>query len=389
MPSQAIPLSAGVADLLRDRRRDLGLTLRAVERMTSEEGHPIPYSTLSRIERGRLDPGTKRLGHLMRIYGLPAEAVLDVLDLEAFAAGPAEDASPEELYRRGWQAWQAGNAREGMAAFLALRRLGPEVVEPGLRQKGLLALASAAGTMGKHQFSKVVIEGLLLEGPAPTLLVSVLVQAAKCWLWLGSTEAALAFVDRAEANLDRRAPAHQRAFVFHQRASILVRRRRFRDADRALDAAIRAYEAAGDHAGHCRALLTRVQAAFERGDAEAALTAARSARFHAKRHRVRRLVTLSSIEIAHALLLMADYGRCLATLGKVMADAVETHDPVARFYAHYYLWRVHDATGDSDRARIEFDAAARHLDMLDEVTPETRHVRELLGESRRGMPKSP
>ena len=65
MPRKPLETSPVLAAFLRDRRKDRRLSLRDVERRTGEDGRPIPFSTLSRIESGAIDPGVRRLrrGH--------------------------------------------------------------------------------------------------------------------------------------------------------------------------------------------------------------------------------------------------------------------------------------------------------------------------------------
>src|SRR5258705_11960987 len=105
MPAKAIALSRSVGDLLRHRRRHLGYTLREVERLTSAQGNLIPFSTLARIEQGRLDPGLKRLHALLKLYGLPIQAAGDLLDMEAVAGTVAATGDFASLQDRGTEAW--------------------------------------------------------------------------------------------------------------------------------------------------------------------------------------------------------------------------------------------------------------------------------------------
>ena len=109
MPAKAIALSPSVGGLLRERRQRLGYTLRDVERLTSARGGLIPFSTLARIEQGRLDPGLKRLHALLQLYGLPIQAAGDLLDLEAIAASVTVKGDFAALRARGARSWRAGD----------------------------------------------------------------------------------------------------------------------------------------------------------------------------------------------------------------------------------------------------------------------------------------
>ena len=52
MARVAIEPSAAVARMLRQRRRELGLSLRQVAEQTRAYGRPIPFTSLANIERG-------------------------------------------------------------------------------------------------------------------------------------------------------------------------------------------------------------------------------------------------------------------------------------------------------------------------------------------------
>ncbi|HEX4826368.1 MAG TPA: helix-turn-helix domain-containing protein [Candidatus Polarisedimenticolaceae bacterium] len=385
MPSNRLPTSVAVGTFLKDQRKRLGYTLRDVEELSASSGQLIPFSTLARIEQGKLDPGLPRLQHLLRVYHVPTQAAGDLLDLEEFAGELPKEIDPDRLYELGRSAWQRGDAREALAAFIAVRRREGEDNQ-ARRQKTLLALSSIAGTLGKYHFAKHIIDALLLEPPDPSIVVSVLVQAAKCWQWLGNSDVALSLVERAEKTLTRKSPARQVAFIFHEKASILVGVRQFRTADEALDRALAAYRRAGDESGFCQALGVRVRMHFERKKPKDALTAARTARMYAQRHGNHRLRLLFSLEEARAHLLLRNVKACLTRLGQVVADSAGTDDKVVRFYTHYYYWRAYEELGD-DRGGVEFEAAARYLDYLDEMTPEAIEMRTLLSE--RGRPRRP
>src|SRR6185503_19758778 len=108
MPSKPLEASPAMARLLRERRRELRLTLREVQSLTKESGKPIPHSTLARIESGRLDPGVRRLQQLLRLYRLPAQAAGDLLDLESVAGAVPFEREPMKLRDRAVEAWRAG-----------------------------------------------------------------------------------------------------------------------------------------------------------------------------------------------------------------------------------------------------------------------------------------
>jgi transcriptional regulator with XRE-family HTH domain len=121
MPSRAIGASPAVARFLKDTRESLGLTLRGVASLSSKTGHPIPHSTLARIERGKLDPGVQRLQQLLRLYNLPTQAAGDLLDLEALAGPVPFERDPVKIRDLAIAAWREGRVGDALAHFFAFR----------------------------------------------------------------------------------------------------------------------------------------------------------------------------------------------------------------------------------------------------------------------------
>lgn len=379
MASKALALSPGVADLLRRRRRDLGLTLRSVERLASEMGSPIPYSTLARIEQGLLDPGVKRLQQLLRIYHVPIQTAGDLLDLEDIAGVAPRTANLQRLYRDAIAAWESGDIPAAMAGFIAFRLRAVDTDSP-LREKATLAFAVAAGSLGKHAFAQFLLDDLLTHQVPDDLLLSLLVQSAKTWHCRGAHEAALAFLGQAESHLGPKAH-RESAWVFHERATILLDRKRFAEAERSLAKATAAYRKARDLHGEGRALGAQVRLLFDQDQPAAALKAASAARFFCLRHKLHRLATLRQIDEGRAHAASGNPGKAVAVLEQALADSISRSDQRSRFFAHYFLWDAAGRAGDEPRAAAELDAAKYHVRFVDTVTPETVHIRSLIAPS--------
>jgi len=309
---------------------------------------------------------------------LSIDNAADLLDLERFAAGaPSRRRSPDRLYRDAVADWKAGRSREAMAAFLELRA---RVADPRAdgdraeRQRAGLALAVAAGSLGKERLAHQLVEELLLEGPVVELTVAVLVQAAVCWSRLGGHEAALAFVDRAATHVAEDDP-RSRGWVLHVRASALLSMGRLDEAERAADGALAAYREAGDDYGEGGAQATRIRLARLRGEHEEALRLAVAAAERAATSGHERLRLLRRIDAGNAAV---DAGRPeagLADLELALAEALTAGDRVARFHAHHGLWRAHLAAGERQRADVELRAARYYARFVDHATPEADEVR--------------
>ncbi|HKQ60117.1 MAG TPA: helix-turn-helix transcriptional regulator [Candidatus Polarisedimenticolaceae bacterium] len=370
-----------MAGLLRDRRRQLGLSLRDVEERSRAFGRPIPFTTLGKVEQGRVDPGVKRLHLLMRLYHMPLELAGDVLDLEEYAALLPPEIPRERLLDEAVAHWQKGDLQKGLAHLFAFRSHASQMQDRLLRQKALLTFAITAGSLGKYRMSREIIDNLLVAPPEPPLLVPVLVQAAVCWHWLGSGEAALGFLNRAEAHLGSH-EAKQRAWVHHERASVYLSMKQFDPAREELGHAIVAYRAAGDPYGEGRALGVAGRLEFEGGNMRAALAATRVAFEHCARHGFKRLCTMRRLDEGRALVACGDTGAGLATLSETLQEAIGTDDDVVRFHAHHALWKTYGLLGDSARAELELKGAEYYVRFVDETVPEAAEIRSRLREAR-------
>ena len=377
MPRIAIHPSRAIADLVRERRRELKLTLREVQERTVQAGHPIPFTSLAKVEKGEVDPGVRRLHLLLKLYHLPLQLAGDLLDLEDMTEVRPAETAPDVLYQEGVAFWKRGDMRRGLACLFALRHAVPKNPHSRLlRQKSLLSFAIVAGSLGKYRLSRQIADDLLLEGPDPTLIVPVLIQAAHCWHWLGSEEAALGFLARAETHV---APAaHQeRAWILHEKASALVGLSEFKLADSALTKALRAYTKAGDVYGKSRAMAALTRLRFEQRDPAGALKVARSARRHAETHGFDRLKRLRRIDEGRAHMLVGNTATGLSVLNAALAESLAADDKVAQFHAHYYLWKAYTTARNRDRAELELKSAIYYVQFIDEVSKEALEIREV------------
>jgi tetratricopeptide (TPR) repeat protein len=369
-----------MARLLRERRRELGLTLREVQKLTQESGKPIPHSTLARIESGRLDPGVRRLQQLLRLYRLPAQAAGDLLDLESIAGAVPFERDPIKLRDQAIDAWQKGRIPEAMACFIEFReRLGKSRDIPAeIRHQAVLDFAIAASALGKHRIARHLLEELLLEKPDVPILAATLMQLSVSWRALGSSEAALAFLDRAAFHTGPR-DYRRRLWVEQQRALILMDAKQFEAAARHLDLALAASRQAKSPRDQVRLLLSFAHLHYDAGRGQEAVAAGRRAEAYARRHGFARSRLFAQLETARGLLLLPDIAASRALLRSVLADSLTSDDNVIRFYAHYYLWKVELAGGEPARADVELREAAYFVGFVDATSPEVVEVRERLG----------
>jgi transcriptional regulator with XRE-family HTH domain len=375
MPAKAIALSRSVGELLRDRRRRLGYTLREVERLTSSQGNLIPFSTLARIEQGRLDPGLKRLHALLQLYGLPIQAAGDLLDIESIAGRVPIDGDFESLRDRGSKAWQGGDLPTAMACYLALRhRANEQDSDRGARHESILSFAIMAAKLGKHHIARQMLDDLLLDKPSRPMQFRVFVQAASTWQALGSPELAIALVGAAETLIE---PGDRvgHGWLLHLRASIQIDLGAFDEARANLAAAARVYQQAKRPYDRALALVALARLEVERGDAAAAIRAAHGAATFAASKGFSRVHALAGIQEARALLLAGTPERALVILTRVLAETVASSDNVIRFYSHFYLSQAYSGTGDSLRSHVELQQAKYFVRFVDQASKEASEVR--------------
>ena len=365
MPRLAIRPSRAIAELLRSRRRDLGLTLREVERRAKSDGTPIPFTTLGKIETGSVDPGLTRLQVLLRLYGLPINAAGDLLDMEAIAGSVAATGDFRTLRDRGNDAWQRGDLPTAMACYLAMRRsAGEQEPDRDKRHDSILDFAVLAGKLGKHHIARQMLDELALDKPAPPVLFRLLVQSASTWQALGAPQLALALVNGAETLVEPN-DLRGRGWVLQLRASIQIELSAFDDARANLAAAARAFQKARRPYDRALALVATARLGVSCGNGRTAVRDARKAAAYASLHKFARVHQLASIQEGSALLLVGDVERALAVLTRVLAAAVTSSDSVVRFYCHFYLSKVYAVSGDPSRSRLELEQAQYFVRFVD------------------------
>ena len=374
--SERKAVSRVVADYLKRGRARSGMSFREVEQQTRARGLLVPFSTLAKIERGRLEPGLKRLRQLLDLYGAPAGIVDELLDLEIFMGEPPRirDEDEESAYARARALLLAGDVKQAMGYMFELRRTTwADEGKRNLSQKAMIGFALAAGSIGKHRLGLQFVDEVLIEGPGPDVLVEALVQAAICWEGLGGYEAALAFVERAEKLAA--ADSQRMGWVLQQKSVILRKAGQLDAASSCISATLRTYEECGDHYGVAKGLGAVARLELARGDVAAALAAIRTSLGIAREHGFERLVRLRTVMEGN---LLAELGEVDAGVEKLRAGLAETitrDDDSVRFYAHYYLWKVYSKQRDAARAQVELEAARYYVRFVDESSDEARDVR--------------
>jgi transcriptional regulator with XRE-family HTH domain len=375
MPAKAIALSPSVGELLRNRRRRLGYTLRQVEQLTSAQGNLIPFSTLARIEQGRLDPGLKRLHALLQLYGLPIQAAGDLLEMESLAGTVEADGDFATLRDRGTEAWRSGDLPTALGCYLALRRRADDqAAGRSVRHEAILSFAVMAGKLGKHHIARQILDDLFLDKPDRPTLLRTFVFAASTWHALGSTDVALAHLFGAE-QLVEPGDRQGRGWILHMRGSIQVDFGTFDEARANLVEAARLYEKARRPYDRALALVTLARLEVERGDATEAVRAARRAANFAALRSYERVRALAVIQEARAYLLDGKPDRALTVLTQVLAATIAASDNVIRFYSHFYLSKAYASLGDSLRSQVEFDQARYFVRFVENASKETSEVR--------------
>lgn len=377
MGTHAIRPSERVGRLLRQRRHELGWTLREVtERARAEAGERLPPSTLTRIEQGKLDPGTRRLHLLLRLYDIPPELVADLVEIESKASEPETD-DLETLRREGERFWKAGDVPAALGHAIALRQRAPDTDEGRrLRQQGTLAFATQARNLGKLRLARRLLEDLLCEPPAPDLAIDALVLGASIWRGLGAPDVAVALVREAASRVKPR-NVKQRAIVAHQEAKILLDAGRAAEAAKALSRAMAAYAKSGDSASIYnadRARVLRVEILRALGRPRKALAAATEALDAATEHGHALVALFARIEKGRLLVETGRPREGIETLRHALASAVFQSDRNAELHARHALWKAYEKTGDLESAGEEWRRARPLAESADDRSVEAAEV---------------
>lgn len=344
-----------VARLLRDARLRRGMTLEQVHRALLGDGTRLPVSTLSKIERGHLDPGVDRMHALLRVYDIDPRVIGELVDEERARKVLESDQNIENLRDRAVEAMQAGRMREAYALVFAAKNMTEDDRVPKeQRHLVLLTLAHVASQMGKLSIAWDLVERILSDDPDPTMTIQSLVQGAGVLLNRSAPQAAMAFVERA---LKLRPTKRLRAVTLHQLA-----RARFRcgEHERALEDLKRAeaqYRRIGDRFLAAKAILTAARM-YEGRDLERAIEAARSAIRLSKSKQFRALQTSGQLLLGYLLCRRGDAAAGLRILNSGRANAIVAENPELEFLAHYHAWRAHRTLGNEERAEIELRGAA-------------------------------
>jgi hypothetical protein len=120
------------------------------------------------------------------------------------------------------------------------------------------------------------------------------------------------------------------------------------------------------------AALARLE--VESGNVSRGIQSARRATEFALRKGFPKVRLLAAIAHSRAHLLEKSPEPVLILLRSLLADAVASSDNVARFYAHFYLWKAYIAVGAHARAEIERREAVYHLRFTDEASEEAAEL---------------
>lgn len=393
MPRVAIKPSKALARLLRRRREDLGLSLQNVSDRTQRQGRPIPPSTIAAIEQGTADPGVVRLIQLLRLYRLRPNVAADLVDLHDVEHEELVHGDLETLVRAGKAAWDRGDYARGLSYLYAVReQAGTDEKSVLIRQKATLNFSMIARNQGRHELANELLTDLLREPPHDSIVVHTLIHAASVWQCLGSTEAALAFLARAELRSDPN-DLIQRAWILHQRAHTLAYSGQPEDADPVIDQALEIYRAAGNTFGEARAQLLRVRQVLPRRSVAAALTAAERLAEFAAEHGYELIRAIARLEVGRLELMRQSPPAAIEPLRDALAQGILAADKDLLFRAHFLLWKALDAVGDRENAQLHFTSAAHFVHQTEDASPEADEMRRLVpgganGKKRGEVPRS-
>ena len=362
-----------VAGLLRQRRLDLGWSLRQVEARAAALGVRLPTSTLARIEQGKADPEARSLFTLIHVYNL--ELLADAMELGALAGEATPSGCLEELTDRGERAWKAGDIAQALSHALAIRdHVADDPRAHELKLRALVDFATYARNLGKYRLARQMVDELLRQPLPRPLLVDTLVLAASVWRGLGSMEAALAMIERAAKRADPDDTTHL-AFVEHQWAKLLLECGELTEARAHLDCALALYRRNEDLYNEVRALALYTEIAHALDGAAAALQCAREVVRLAEERDYGVLAASARLELGRLLLARGECDQSIDELRRGLSSSELLRDRRVQFFAHARLWKAYTAAGEERAARIALRHAAELAAEADETSDEVEEVR--------------
>ena len=367
MPRIAIRPSQDLARMLRERRAELKLTLRQAEERTRTFGKVIPFTTLSKVEQGRVDPGVVRFQQLLEIYDLPQQAALDVVAVETMRGPLPRGADPETLYESAVRLRKEGDNAQALAHLYAVKDLvGRDPRRAELRQQAQFQFALVVAGLGRYQLSKHLVEELLTQRPPAPMALRCLIQLASCWERLGVLELALAALGRAEIHAAAAGP-QERACVTQERGLIELSLGNREEAQRLLEQARKLYKEAGDEQGAAKTSFSLVRVLLSGGQAKAAIRAAHQLVQGMGTKATQKLRPEATVLLGLAHLAEREFDSALMALRTALAEAVSMDSTTARFLAHHYLALAYGETEDKERAQAEQAAADQFRKYIDFV----------------------
>ncbi len=371
MSRRPTPTSSAIAQFLRECRVESGLPLRSVAEKTTDAGHPIPASTICKIEQGLVEPGLVRLRTLLEVYGKPLQDAVCLLEFEGLAVEPLPSGEVDELYRTGLALLKQGKARDGLGLLLPLLQRG---VAPSIQERALLSTSIGLQLVGKHRLAISVLEELLSRPVEAETRFKASVQAARAWTGLGQYEFARAFLARAE-ELSFGLSGSERALVLTNRArldqseSCLSRAiERVREALALLRDSNDAINYVAGIAQYANLLLSAARGRDALRVSRAGISIERGVGSPAYRARLLLVEGRSLIEV-----------NCphqgLQRLRDGMSEAVRLGNEALRFLSHYHAWKGYLRIGNNERAVAERAAAEAFLAFSDESSIEAQEVR--------------
>ena len=364
--------------LIQRRRKQAGYSQKRMTELVGALGEPLPASTLSRIEKGQLDPGARRLHLTLGGLDISGDFVSLLVELEARGIEIPADDDLQALCDTGYEQLAQGQRWEGLASLLAVvERAEDERGERLLRQRALLKMGYALRNLSRIRLAKQSLDRLLSESPEPEVKTRAFILAASLWHLQGLPELSFAFLNAAETTIG---PGEAENFVavFHQRAWLRVEEGQYDEAESDLEHALRHAESIKDRGFYRAKLLLlygklHIQRAQEldaaRAKFEEALTIAKKGRFEEVQSSAR-------LQLAWALAESGDFTAAEERAREVQAAAVTAGDKALEFSCHYRLWKIQTMAGKPKEAHAALTQARVLIDLgfVDEESVESKDV---------------
>ncbi len=372
---------------LRRLREGYGYTLRKVEEESLAYGETIDNSQLSRFEKGKTIPSFEKLRALARVFNIPVQNFVDVLDLEEYERFQPRSDDYAELLKLGADWVARGEPGRALASYERAVAVAAATPDPDRRAEmtaeARWRLACALKALGKLYMCEQELRAILKEQHRlpPRSRLRALLQLSYLYRELGDRYLAAVLARDCLALADELGDLPARAGVLNTLGNILQDEEEVAEAARRYEEAIAVLDRLQGNDEMRWTVMTNFGACLVAlGRHEEGVRLLRAAYSGARLAEARRVAALALMRLAEASLRSGDLeqARQLLTESDGWARRPDCCFNDILFLNAFHRWRMARSQGNATAEKIAF-GRLRHLRALlqrrfPEVDEFDRHV---------------